>query len=83
MLSPTIYPWFSAYRAAVLEPDFTLVPERVRGALRFIQDRVSGPAQMDDQERQAIADARAGLGKLNAESVNEWNARTTDDLIGN
>ena len=46
MLSPTIYPWFSAYRAAVLEPDFTLVPERVREALRFIQDRVSGPAQM-------------------------------------
>jgi hypothetical protein len=82
MLSPAIYPWFSAYRAAVLEPDFTLVPERVREALRFIHDRLSDPAQMDDQERQAIADARAGLGKLNGESVNEWNARTTDDLIG-
>jgi hypothetical protein len=53
MLSPSIYPWFSAYRAAVLEPDFTLVPERVHEALRFIQDRVNGPAQMDDPERGA------------------------------
>jgi hypothetical protein len=53
MLSPSIYPWFSAYRAAVLEPDFTLVPERVHEALRFIQDRVNGPTQMDDPERGA------------------------------
>ena len=30
-----------------------------------------------------IADARAALGKLNEESVSEWNARTTDDLISN
>jgi hypothetical protein len=83
MLSPSIYPWFSAYRAAVLEPDFTLVPERVREALSFIHDRLNGPAQMDEPERQAIADARAALKKLNEESVGEWDARTTDDLIGN
>jgi hypothetical protein len=82
MLSPTIYPWFSAYRAAVLEPDFTLVPERVREALRFIHDRLNGPARLDEQERQAIATARTGLGKLSAESVTEWDARTTDDLMG-
>jgi len=82
MLSPSIYPWFSAYRAAVLEPDFTLVPERVREALRVIHERLNGPAQMDDSERQAIVIARAGLGKLNRESVSEWDARTTDDLIG-
>ena len=81
MLSPTIYPWFSAYRAAVLEPDFTLVPERVREALRVIHDRLNGPSHLDDSERQSIADARAALGKLNGESVTEWNARTTDDLI--
>jgi hypothetical protein len=43
MLSPSIYPWFLAYRAAVLEPDFTLVPERVREALKFIHDRLNGP----------------------------------------
>ena len=82
MLSPSIYPWFSAYRAAVLEPDYTLVPERVREALRVIHDRLNGPAHMDDPERQAIADARAGLGKLNGESVSEWDARTTDDVMG-
>ncbi len=81
MLSPTIYPWFSAYRAAVLEPDFTLVPERVREALRVIHDRLNGPSHLDDSERQSIADARAALGKLNGESVTEWNARTADDLI--
>jgi hypothetical protein len=48
MLSPWIYPWFSAYRAAVLEPDFALVPERVREALSSIHDRLNGPAQMDE-----------------------------------
>jgi hypothetical protein len=82
MLSPSIYPWFSAYNTAVLEPDFALVPERVREALRVIHDRLNGPAQMDDPERQAIADARAGLSKLNAESVSEWDARTRDDVMG-
>ena len=82
MLRPSIYSWFSAYRAASLEPDFTLVPERVREALRVIHDRLNGPAQMDEQERQAIATARTGLSKLSAESVSEWDARTTDDLMG-
>ena len=82
MLSPSIYPWFSAYRAAVLEPDFTLVPERVREALRVIHERLNGPAQIDDAERQAVVDARAGLGKLNGESVSEWDGRTTDEIVG-
>jgi len=82
MLSPSIYPWFAAYRTAVLEPDFTLVPERVREALRVIHDRLNGPSHMDDSERKSIADARAALGKLNGESVSEWDARTTDDLLG-
>ena len=82
MLSPSIHPWFSAYRAAVLEPDFTLVPERVREALRVIHDRLNGPAQIDDAERQAVVDARAGLGKLNSESLSEWDGRTTDEIVG-
>jgi hypothetical protein len=81
MLSSSIYPWFSAYRAAALEADFTLVPERVREALRVIHDRLNGPSPMDAPERQSIADARAALGKLNGESVSEWDARTTDDLL--
>jgi len=78
MLSPSIYAWFSAYRTAVLEPDFTLVPERVREALRAIEERLNGPAQMDEAERQAIVDARAGLGKLNGESLREWTSRPTE-----
>jgi hypothetical protein len=82
MLRPSIYPWFSAYRAASLESDFTLVPGRVREALQVIHDRLNGPARLDEQERQAIATARTGLGKLSAESVSEWDARTTDDLLG-
>ena len=82
MLSPSIYPWFLAYRAAALEADFTLVPERVREALRVIHDRLNGPSHMDDSERQSIADARAALRKLNGESVSEWDAMTTDGLKG-
>jgi hypothetical protein len=74
MLSPSIYTWFSAYSAALHEPDFVLVPERVREALRVIDDRIGGPAEMDEPERQAISDARASLAKLNTESISEWNA---------
>ena len=81
MLRPSIYSWFSAYRAASLESDFTLVPGRVREALQVIHDRLNGPARLDEQERQAIATARTGLGKLNAETVSEWEGRTTDDLM--
>jgi hypothetical protein len=61
MLRPSIYSWFSAYRAASLEPDFTLVPGRVREALRVIHDRLNDPSRLDEQERQAIATlARVG-----------------------
>jgi len=42
MLNPSIYTWFSAYRAAVLEPDFTLIPERVREALKVVHERLNG-----------------------------------------
>ncbi len=72
MLSPSIYTWFPAYHAAFLESDFLLVPERVREALRVIDDRVGGPAEMDEPERQAIVDARVGLAKLTGSSVTEW-----------
>ena len=82
MLNPTIYSWFSVYRAASLETDFTVVPGRVREALRVIGDRLNDPSRLDEQERQAIATARTALGKLSAESVSEWDARTTDNLLG-
>jgi hypothetical protein len=49
-----------------------LVPKRVREALRVIDDGLGGPAEMDEPERQNIADAREGLAKLKGESVNEW-----------
>jgi hypothetical protein len=72
MLSPSIYTWFPAYHAAIHESDFVLVPERVREAFRVIDDRLGGPAEMDEPERQAIFDAREGLAKLKGESVSEW-----------
>jgi len=83
MLNPSIYTWFSAYRAAVLEPDFTLIPERVREALKVVHERLNGPAQIDETERQAIVDARAGLEKINAESTSEWESRSKDDVTIN
>jgi hypothetical protein len=82
MLRPSIYSWFSAYHAASLETDFTLVPGRVREALRVIHDRLNDPSRLDEQERQAIATARMSLGKLSAESVSEWDGRTTDNVMG-
>ena len=83
MLSPSIYTWFSAYNAAFLEPDFVLVPERIREALRVIDDRLRGPAEMDEPERQAIVDAREGLAKLNGESIEEWKCRPRNDVRTN
>jgi hypothetical protein len=48
MLRPSIYSWFSAYRAASLETDFTLVPGRVREALQVIHDRASTDKFLND-----------------------------------
>jgi len=80
MLRPSIYSWFSAYRAASLEPDFTLVPGRVREALRVIHDRLNDPSRLDSRNDKPLLRSH-GLGKLSAESVSEWDARTTDKLM--
>ena len=61
MLNPAIYTWYAAYHAAVLEPDSAKMPNRIDAALRAIEDRLAGPAQIDDAEQTAIAEARAQL----------------------
>jgi hypothetical protein len=61
VLNPEIYTWYAAYHAAVLEPDSANMPNRVDTALKGIEDRLAGPAQIDDAEQTAIAEARARL----------------------
>jgi hypothetical protein len=74
MPNELIHTWFPAYRTAILETDFTQISCGVRKALEAICDRLRGPAPIDEEEKQAIADAQRGLAKLRGESVDEWNS---------
>jgi hypothetical protein len=74
MLNPSIYTWFPAYKSAVVETDLAQIPCRVREALRVIDDRLRDPAQIDDPEKRAIADAKIGLAKLEGKPVEEYNS---------
>lgn len=69
--------WQEAYRAAVLETDWTRIQERLQTAESEIRKRQhvfsldhGGTAQ----ERQAIADALRGMASLRTE-VTEWQNR--------
>jgi hypothetical protein len=48
MLNPSIYTRFYAYQAVALESELMLIPERIREGLQMIDERLSGPAQMDE-----------------------------------
>jgi hypothetical protein len=61
MLDPQIYTWYAAYHAAVLEPSSAKMKDRVDAALAEMEARLTGPAQIDGAEEQAIHEARAQL----------------------
>jgi hypothetical protein len=61
MLDPQIYTWYATYHAAVLEPSSAKIQNSVNAALAEIEARLTGPAQIDGAEEQAIDEARAQL----------------------
>jgi hypothetical protein len=75
------YVWYEAYKAAILETDWTKMQQRLKSADSAIQERQRVLA-MDHggtpEERQAIADALNGMNCLRME-VGEWQAQRSPD----
>jgi hypothetical protein len=70
------YKWFEPYRAALLETDWSKMPERIQAAESALSQRTR-EFELDDggtlEERQAIADAMRGLAVLRNDAV-KWSA---------
>jgi hypothetical protein len=67
--------WYDAYKAAVLETDWTKMQERLRsaeGAIKQRQHVLSMDHGGTPEERQAIADALNGMRSLKAETALDW-----------
>lgn len=77
----TEYIWYEAYKAAILETDWTKMRERLQEAESEISKR-QHVLSMDHggtpEERQAIADALNGMKNLRTE-VAEWQIRQVPD----
>jgi hypothetical protein len=73
----TDYIWQKSYRAALLETDWTKMPDRLQGAEAELRERervLSEDHGGTEQERQAIVDAIKGLKMLQRDVV-EWRKR--------
>ena len=69
--------WYEAYKAAILETDWTQMQERLKAAEREIHERqyvLSLDHGGTPEERQAIDDALHGLTHLKTE-ISEWQKR--------
>jgi hypothetical protein len=78
----TEYVWHAAYKAAILETDWTKMQERLQTAESEIRKR-QHVFSMDHggtpEERQAIAEALRGLESLREEVANWENRPVSDD----
>lgn len=71
------YSWHEAYKTAVLETDWTNMPERIQAAESEIQERqhvLFADQGGTPEERHAIQDAISGLRVLRRE-VTKWQGR--------
>ena len=76
------YSWQGAYRAAILETDWTKIQERLQAAERAIDEReriLSLDHGGTPEERQAIADALHGLTQLKTEII-DWRKEQTPQI---
>jgi hypothetical protein len=66
--------WYESYKAAILETNWTIMPQRLRSAELEIVER-KRILSLDDggspQERQSIADALLGISQIQRD-VNDW-----------
>jgi hypothetical protein len=75
-------PWLEAYRAAILETDWTKMQQRLQTAeseIRRRQHVLSMDHGGTPEERQAITDALHGMEGLRAEVVGWKNPQVSDD----
>jgi hypothetical protein len=63
-MSATTYLWQKNYDAAVLEMDSAQLPNRVKDALKSIEERMEKGIVYGGDEHQAIVEARKSLGAL-------------------
>jgi hypothetical protein len=63
-MSTTTYWWQKNYDAAVLEADSSRLPNRVKDALKSIEERLETRIEHGGVEHQAIVEARRSLGTL-------------------
>jgi hypothetical protein len=68
------YSWYKSYKAAILETDWTTMPEHLRSAELQIFERqriLSLDHGGSPEERLAIANALRGIGQIRTD-VNDW-----------
>jgi hypothetical protein len=66
--------WYESYKAAILETDWTTLPQRLRSAELKIAERqriLSLDHGGSPEERQSIADALRGISQIRAD-VSDW-----------
>jgi hypothetical protein len=60
------YPWQAPYFIAVCEDNFSLLPMRVKEALKAVEERLKSPVQPGSKEDLALNRAKTGLLALQA-----------------
>jgi hypothetical protein len=64
MTAPTVYRWQATYDSAVLEMDLARMPDRVKDALKAIEERLRSFIVYGSPEHTAIESARKALAAL-------------------
>jgi hypothetical protein len=64
MTGPTVYPWQTTYDSAVLEMDLARMPDRVKEALKAIEERLRSFIAYGSPEHTAIEGAGRALATL-------------------
>ena len=66
MTAPTVYGWQATYDSAVLEMDLAQIPDRIKEALKAIEERLRSCIVYGSPEHTAIESARKALATLKA-----------------
>ncbi len=64
MIGSTVYPWQTTYDSAVLEMDLARMPDRVKEALKAIDERLRSCIVYGSPEHTAIEGARKALATM-------------------
>jgi hypothetical protein len=60
------YPWQAPYFTAIWETNFSLLPIKVKEALKAVEERLKSPVQPGSKEELALSRAKTGLLALQA-----------------